>query len=181
MNDKDDEDALTYATDQSYCTPPQEEAVVLHPIEVGETSTCTCPPSVPIASDPIEILDTKEEEDKENNIHVLEMPSLIFSLRTMEDAVHFQRAICSGYRKPDRSRLYPAITFPWLAYPGLSLQAEIHSSFQKVCGVGKIASINNQRESGYDGGHSGGDDGEDGDSESVRDSGSPSVADFDRA
>ena len=113
-DEDDDEDALTYAIDQSYWTPPQEEATVLCPIEVEDMSTCTCPPSVPIESEPIEILDTEEEEDKENNIWVLELPAPITPPRTVEDAVHFQRAICSGYRKSERPCPYPAVTFPCL-------------------------------------------------------------------
>ena len=89
-DEDDDEDALTYATDQSYRTPPQEETSVLRPVEVEEVSTCTCPPLVPITRDPIEILDTEEEEDKENNIRVLQLPMPITPPRTVEDAVRFQ-------------------------------------------------------------------------------------------
>ena len=88
--DNKDDNPLTYATDQSYRTPPQEETSVLRPIEVKEVSTCACAPSVPIVSNPIEILDTEEEEeDKENDIRVLELPSPIPTPRTVEDAVHF--------------------------------------------------------------------------------------------
>ena len=179
--DDDDSDALTYATDQSYCTLPQEEGSVLCPINVEEVSTCACPPSVPLASDPIEILDTEEEEDKEKNIRVLEPSSPILAPQTVEDVVRFQRAIRSGYQKPKCPSPYPYITYPRLAFPGLSLQAEIRHNARKARGVGKITSKDNRRESGYDCGHSGGDNGEDSDSESVHDSDSPGAADFNRA
>ena len=175
--DDEDSDALTYVTDQLYRTLPQEEGSVLRPIDVEEVSTCACPPSVPITSDPIVILDSEEEEDKENNIRVL----IPLFPRTVEDVVRFQRAIRSGYQRPKRPSPYPYITFPRLAFPGLSLQAEVRRNARKAHGVGKITSQDNRRESGYDCGHSGGDDGEDGDSESVCDSGGPVAADFDRA
>ena len=179
--DDDESDALTYTTDQSYRTPPQEESSVLRLIEVEEVSTCACPPSVPIASDPIVILDSKEEEDKENDIWILEPSSPIPAPRTVEDAVRFQCAICLGYQKPKRPSPYPYITFPRLAYPGLSLQAEIRRNARKACGVSKIASQDNRQESGYDCGHSGGDDGEESDSESIRYSDGLGAADFDQA
>ena len=172
---------MTYATDQLYRTPPQEEGSVLRLIDVEEVSTCACPPSVPIASDPIVVLDLEEEEDKENNIRVLVPSSPTPAPRTLEDVVRFQRAIRSGYQKPKRPSPYPYVTYPQLAFPGLSLQAEVRLNARKVHGVGKIASQDNQQESGYGGGHSGGDDGMDGDSESVRDPGGPSASDFDRA
>ena len=180
-DDEDDEDALTYATDQSYRTPPQEEAAVLQPIEVEEAPTCTCPPAVLLSSDPIKILDTEEEEDKENDLRILNHPVPIVPPRTEVEAVGFQRAIRSGHWKPDCPRPYPAITFPRLAYPGLSLQAEIRRSFWKARGVGKIVSIDHRGLSGYAGGDSDRDNGEDDDSESVCHSIGPVAADFDRA
>ena len=132
-----------YATDQSYRTPPQEGGSVLRPIDVEEVSTCACPPSVPIASDPIVILDSEEEEDKENNIRVLVPSSPIPTPRTLEDAVRFQRAIRSGYQRPKRHSPYPYVTYPRLAFPGLSLQAEVRRNARKARGVGKIASKDN--------------------------------------
>ena len=179
--DDEDSDVLTYVTDQSYCTPPQEEGLVLRPIDVEEVSTCACPPSVPITNDPIVILDSGEEEDKENDIRVLVPSSPIPAPRTVEDVVCFQRAIHSGYQKPKCPSPYPYITYPQLAFPGLSLQVEVHCNARKVRGISKIASQDNRWESGYDCGHSGGDDGEDGDSESICDPRGPSTADFDRA
>ena len=135
----------------------------------------------PLASDPIKILDTEEEEEKDNDIHVLELPAPITPPRTVEDAVCFQHAIHLGYWKPNCPRSYPAITFPCLAYTGLSLQAEIHSAHRKAHGIDKISSLDNQGESGYVGGDSGGDDGEDSNSKSVYHSFGPVAADFDWA
>lgn len=146
----DDEDALTYATDNSYRTPPQEassSAGVLQPVdvEVKETATCSCPAPVPIAQDVIDVLDTEEEAEveKENEVPLLVLPTPRTPPQMLAKAVCFQRAICSG-RKTNCPHPYPSITFPTIGYPGLSVMCEICRSYWEAHRTGKIETLHSR-------------------------------------